>query len=142
MTALGRMACCRRTARCPVGIAGLVALAVCGIGCSSSPGYRPPLSPEDYTLLVLEPDSLSLGVAAVLAEEGFEVRDSYQGGERAAAAVMIFPFEEQIDVRVVDTRSGTALVALVVALRDLPADSIGLGRAVGDLVAQAVRRPR
>jgi len=122
--------------------AGFAVALAAGVGCSSSPGYRPPPSPDHYTLLVLEPDSLSLGVAAVLAEEGFEVRDAYQGGERAAAAVMIFPFEEQIDVRVVDTRSGVALVALVVALRDLPADSIGLGRAVGDRVVQAVRRPR
>lgn len=99
------------------------------------------MAPADYTLLVLERDSLHLGVAAVLAEDGLEVHDAYVGGARAAAAVLIFPFEEQIDVRVVDTRSGLALVALVVALRDLPADSLGLGRAVGDLVAQAIRRP-
>jgi len=111
------------------------------LGCGSAPGYEAPVSPAEYTLLVLEPDSLSLGVAAVLAEDGLNVRASYKGGERAAAAVMIFPFEDQIDVRVVDTRSGVVLVSLVVSLRDLPADSVGLGRAVGDLVAQAVRRP-
>jgi hypothetical protein len=91
---------------------------------------------------VLERDSLSLGVEGALAADGLRVRDQYRGGERAAAAVMLYPFDDRLDVRVVDTRSGRVLIELVVDPRDLPADSLGAGEVLGGIVVQAIRRPR
>jgi hypothetical protein len=128
--------------RASLGSACIALLAGIVVACGSATGYQAPQSPLEYTFLVLERDSLSLGVEGALAADGLRVRDQYRGGERAAAAVMLYPFDDRLDVRVVDTRSGRVLIELVVDPRDLPADSLGAGEVLGGIVVQAIRRPR
>lgn len=118
-----------------------VALFVVGaMRCGPARGYEAPQSPVRYSFLLLERDSLSLGIEGALAADGLRVSDAYRGGERAAATVMVYPFENRLHIRVADTRTGLVLIALAVDPAELPADSLGASRALGDLLVQAIRR--
>lgn len=116
-------------------------LALAPGACGPELGYRAPRPLTGYEYLVLGSDALSDGLARGMEADGLRVARVIAGGNRPAAAVLVFEDEARLDVRVVDTRSGVVVAAVSVERGLLPMEEAEAGEALGRIVAQAIRRP-
>lgn len=119
----------------------LAAAALGGVACGPASGYEPPRPLTRYVYVLLGTDAMADGLAESLIADGLRVRRGMEGGGRPAAAVLVFPFEGRVDVRVVDTRSGRAVTSVSVERSMLPTEAGAAGEALGRILAQAIRRP-
>jgi hypothetical protein len=89
-------------------------------GCGGR-AFHIPDNVRGYDIIVTGDDSVSRAFARELANEGFRIRSGVRGGNRPAAVLVHFVFEEangprMLYGRLADTRSGAVVAAAAIEL--------------------------
>jgi len=102
----------------------MVVLLAAMLGCGGR-AFRTPDSVRGYEIVITGHDSVSRAFAHELANAGFRVRSAVRGGNRPAAVLVHFVFQEPsgpalLYGRLADTRSGAIVAAASIPLDSTP----------------------